>query len=104
MGKKRQLKCNCGGTFEEKELEIDNLFVIAEKCSKCGEIIFSQKQAEEFLRLKELQDIVTGKRNIIKIGNSMGITLPEKLREFGVKVGSKVKIKATGSRSFELSF
>ena len=96
--------CDCGGTFENKEIAFKGITTMAEVCNKCSHTMFSPKQAREFIRLKELQEIVKGKRKIIKIGNSMGITLPEKLSGFGVKVGSKVKIKATGSRSFELVF
>lgn len=104
MVQKRKIECDCGGTFEEKEIKFKGIITRAEVCNKCSHTMFSPEQARDFIRLKELQEIVNSKRKIIKIGNSMGITLPEKLSDLGLKVGSKVKIKATGSRSFELMF
>lgn len=104
MVQKRKIKCECGGTFEEKEIKFKGIMTPAEVCSKCNKVTFTKEQAEEFVRLKELQDAIEGSRKIIRIGNSMGITLPEKLSNFGLKIGSKVKVKATGPRSFEFVF
>jgi hypothetical protein len=32
----------------------------------------------------------------------MGFTLPESLKDFGVKVGSKIRTEAIGQRSFKV--
>ncbi|MBC8501475.1 MAG: hypothetical protein ISS25_04465 [Nanoarchaeota archaeon] len=104
MDKKGKIKCDCGTYFEEKEIKLQGITTKAEVCPKCGRTTFNRKQAEAFIEAKKLQEMMKSKRKIIRIGNSIGITLPEKLKEFGLKAGKELKAKVTGPRSFELSF
>jgi len=106
MVQKREmrLRCDCGKYFQNKEVEIKGIVTSAEVCSGCGYITFTREQAEAFFKAKELQEMIKGKRKIIRIGDSIGITLPEKMKSFGLKAGKELKARATGPRSFELSF
>lgn len=56
----------------------------------------------QFYNLKQLHQIIDAKRKIIKIGNSMGLTFPDKLEDFGAKVGKDVKTEALGPKSFKV--
>lgn len=104
MDKKRKIKCDCGKYFEEKEVKFEGVITEAEVCTGCKYMTFTRKQAEAFIEAKKLQEIMNSKRKIIKIGNSFGITLPERLKEFGLRAGKTLKVKVTGPRSFELAF
>lgn len=104
MAKKGKMKCDCGAYFEEKEVKLQGLMTFAEVCPKCKRTTFTRDQAEAFIKAKNLQEMMKSGRKIIRIGNSMGITLPEKMKEFGLKAGKTLKTKVTGPRSFELSF
>ena len=49
-----------------------------------------------------MHQVIDAERKIIKIGNSMGLTLPDGLRQFGAKIGKKVKIEALTPESFNV--
>ncbi len=71
-------------------------------CPKCGLLTLTREQAEKYSRLKLLHSIIDSERKIIKVGNSMGITLPEQLKDFGLKVGVKVRTSALSCNSFKV--
>lgn len=100
MDKKRKIKCDCGGTLDEKQVKFEGFITEALSCNKCDFVTLTRAQAENYAKLKRLHEIVDSKKKIIKIGNSMGITLPDKLKDFGVKVGNKVRLEAINSNSF----
>lgn len=100
MERKRTIKCDCGGKFQTQEKEFNGLRSEALVCSKCGYTTLTREQAEELLHLKKLEDLLSKERRVIKIGNSIGITLPEGI---GVRQGQSVKIKPLDEHSFELS-
>lgn len=101
MEKERKIKCDCGGTFSEKEIGFDGIRTKALVCSKCRRKTFTKGQALEYARLKEVHSMIDGERKIIRIGNSIGMTLPEKL---GLKPGKKVKTEIIDSKSFKVVF
>src|SRR3989338_4595412 len=102
MANNRKIGCDCGGYMEEKIASFDNIKTEAMVCPRCNFITLTKEQAEEYVRLKQLHQIVDAERKIIKIGNSMGLTLPDKLQDFGIKIGAKVKTTATSSNSFKV--
>ena len=102
MAAERKLKCDCGGTLEEKEVTIEHVRTNALVCPKCGFTTLTKEQARVFQKKVELHNALDQEKKIIKVGNSMGITLPEKLRDFGLKVGGKVKLEAIDERSFKV--
>jgi hypothetical protein len=98
----RKIRCDCGTLMEKKEQEFDGFKTEALVCPKCGFQTFTREQAERYVKLRQLHKIIDAERKIIKIGNSMGITLPDSLKDLGVKVGNKVKTEAIGECSFKV--
>ena len=62
--------------------KFDNFETDAMVCPKCNFTTLTKEQAEKFVKLKQLHQIIDAKRKIIKIGNSMGLTFPDRLEEF----------------------
>ena len=52
---------------------------------------------------KSWQEDLEKERKIIRIGNSVGLTLPEKISKYGIKVGDSVRIEAIDEKTFKLS-
>ena len=105
MGSKRTaLKCECGGQSQIKVLDINGIAAEVNICDTCEEKVFTVKQADAYMRLKKLQEILEQqKKKIVKIGNSMGLTLPAELIEFGYKVGSPLKLCLKDENSLIIS-
>lgn len=102
MAQERKIICDCGTRLEENEALVSHILTVALVCPKCGFITLTKDQAKIFQKRLELHSAVDQEKQIIKIGNSMGITLPEKLRDFGLKVGQKVKLEAIDESSFKV--
>ena len=102
MAEERKIRCDCGNFFEEKKVLFDKFETEAMVCPKCNHINLTQQQAENYIKLKMLHDIIDAERRIIKVGNSMGITFPDKLHEFGARIGKKIKTEAIDSNSFKV--
>lgn len=104
MGKKRKIICDCGNILEEKTADFEDIKTKAMVCPNCDYTTLTRSQAEDYIRLKELHDIIDSERNIIKVGNSMGLTLPEKMKTLGLKPGKKIKLEALSPNSVILNF
>ena len=102
MAEKRKIRCDCGIILAEKRIKFGDFETEAMVCPKCNFTTLTKGQAERYVKLKEMHQIVDSERKIIKIGNSMGFTLPDKLQDLGAKVGKKVKIEALGPKSFKV--
>ena len=102
MANNRKIGCDCGGYMEEKIASFDNIKTEAMVCPGCNFITLTKEQAQNYVKLKQLHQIIDAERKIIKIGNSMGLTLPDQLREFGVKIGKKIKTEALTQNSFKV--
>lgn len=102
MAKERKIKCDCGEFLIERRTKFNDFETEAMVCPKCNFITLTKEQAERYVKIKQLHQIIDAERKIIKIGNSMGFTLPEGLRDFGAKVGKKVRIEALGLKSFKV--
>tara|TARA_Y100000310_G_scaffold292849_1_gene321953 strand:- start:882 stop:1202 length:321 start_codon:yes stop_codon:yes gene_type:complete len=98
----RKIKCDCGEYLKEKITVFDNIKTKAMVCPKCGFATLTKEQAKEFVELKHLHRVIDAERKIIKIGNSMGFTLPDTLKEFGARVGKKLRIEALSHKSFKV--
>ena len=103
LEEKGALKCDCGGTFTEQLHDFESIQSSALVCQTCGYVTLTLKQAEVLMKLKELQTLLQQDRKLIKIGNSIGLTLPERLQDYGIKAGDIVKIKPIRERAFEIS-
>ena len=102
MAKERKIVCDCGGFLTEKVARFGHFETEAMVCSKCNFTTLTREQVEKYSKLKQLHQVIDAERKIIKIGNSMGLTLPDRLQEFGAKVGKKVKTEALSAKSFKV--
>ncbi len=102
MAEKRKIKCDCGKLLVEKKTIFEHFETDAMVCPKCNFTTLTKEQAEKYAKLKQLHQIVDAERKIIKIGNSMGLTLPDRLQDFGAKIGKKVRIEALSPKSFKI--
>ena len=102
MATQRKIKCDCGLVMEPKQAHFEGFDTEAMVCPKCGFTTLTKEQAQQYAKIKQLHRIIDAERKIIRIGNSMGFILPDGLREFGVKVGRKIKTRAIGENSFKV--
>ena len=102
MANERKIKCDCGEFLVEGKTRFDHFETSAMICPKCNFTTLTKEQAEKYAKLKHLHRIIDVERKIIKIGNSMGLTLPDRLQDFGAKIGKKVKIEALSQKSFKV--
>jgi hypothetical protein len=102
MAKERKITCDCGGILSVQKTRFEDVETEAMVCNKCAFTTLTKEQAQQFVRLKQMHQIMDSERKIIKIGNSMGLTLPDRLQEFGAHVGKKVKTSALGPNSFKV--
>ena len=102
MAKERKIKCDCGEFLVEKATKFEHFEAEAMVCPNCSFTTLTKEQAEKYAKVKQLHQIIDAERKIIKIGNSMGLTLPDSLQDFGAKIGKKVKIEALDSKSFKI--
>jgi len=102
MAKERKIKCDCGEFLIVKKTKFDHFETEAMVCPKCHFTTLTKEHAEKYVKLKQLHQIIDAERKIIRIGNSIGITLPDMLKDFGAKVGKKVKIEALSENSFKV--
>ena len=102
MANQRKIKCDCGKFLIEKKTKFDHFQTEAMVCPNCNFTTLTKEQAEKYVKLKQLHQIIDAERKIIKIGNSMGFTLPDQLKDYGIKVGKKVKTEALTSDSFKV--
>jgi ssDNA-binding Zn-finger/Zn-ribbon topoisomerase 1 len=104
MANQRKIRCDCGGFLQEEKTRFGDIQTAAMVCPHCAFTTLTKKQAEEYVKLKQFHHIMDAERKVIKIGNSMGITLPEDLGEFGVKIGKKIRTEALSANSFKVEF
>jgi hypothetical protein len=97
------IKCSCGGVFRKETVEFEGFDVEALKCSKCGEKTFTPVQFKKVLELRESAKEINSVRKIVRIGNSLGITLPKGIKGLGLKAGSKVKLRLENKKTIELA-
>lgn len=102
MANTRKMKCDCGKYLEEKEVSVDHILARAMVCPSCGFTTLTKDQAVEFRKRVDFHQAVDQERKVIQIGNSFGITFPERLRDFGVSIGSTVKMEALNEKSFKV--
>ncbi len=83
MEKKNSLRCECGGLFEVKIKVLNKIFTEVMSCNKCRHITFTIEQMKNYTRMKLLHIRFAKERKIIKIGNSLGFTLPKGFAKLG---------------------
>jgi len=84
------MQCKCGNEMEEKkEVRLDEEVLIYQ-CPKCKKSMVSLDDAIKMQR--KFIKAIDEERTIVKIGNSLGVTFPQELKEI-FKQGKKVKLK-----------
>ena len=104
MAKERKITCDCGSILKERKILLDHFETEAMVCPNCHFTNLTKEQAETYARLKLFHQLIDAERKIIKVGNSMGITLPEKLQGFGIFIGKKIRTEAITQNSFKVEF
>ena len=102
MAKERKIKCDCGNILVERKIKFYHFETEAMVCPRCNFTTLTKIQAERYAKLRQLHQIIDTQRKVIKIGNSIGFTLPDSIKDFGVKVGKKIKLEALSSKSFKV--
>lgn len=102
MAKNRKIRCDCGAYLQSARADFEGFKAEAMVCPKCSFTTLTKEQAADYVKLRQLHTIIDAERRIIKVGNSMGITLPEQLKSYGVKVGGKVRTTALNGTSFKV--
>ncbi len=104
MENKRKMKCfECDGEYEKKLLHLNGIITEGYICKNCKDVVFDKKQSRKYLEKMKLKETIEQERKIIRIGSSMGITLPEKLNKYGMKIGKKVKLEAIDEKSIKIT-
>ncbi len=100
---KTEKKCiECSGLMKLTRIEEKGVSCDAFQCAKCGHTVVTIDQMKEYNRLKEFTNAVPKKRKIVKIGNSLGFTLPVTLKEYGFDVGKDIEIKVLDSHNIAI--
>jgi len=93
---KSKLLCRCRGTIERKETFVEGFLLTADVCSKCGELGLPLESAKELLWLRDAAKNIDSRRKIVRIGNSIGITLPHYSEKVGFREGELADIRLIG--------
>jgi hypothetical protein len=64
--------------------------------------VLDLQQLKEYNKLRDLRRTVPEKRKIVRIGNSLGITLPPALKHYGLEVGRDVEISVIDLRNLHI--
>ena len=96
--------CKCGGNIKLDRWLMEGLLVECMKCNKCGEILFTPEQTKQLIKLREANQVVEGKRKIVKVGSSIAALLPKKVEAYGIKEGVVDKVRILSSNSLEVQF
>jgi len=104
--KRKNIKCKCGDGYLKTSIEHYNDFEYeVEICSKCDYKVFTVEQMKKYQELLKLSTIETSEpRKIIRIGNSLGITLPQMIKDIGLAVGDTAKLKFLSPQSVQIDF
>src|SRR3989338_10586039 len=93
---KRSFKCNCSEIIEEAKTMLEGFLVDALICNKCSEITLTPESAKELLRLRAESEKINSIRKIVRIGNSIGVTLPPEAADIGFTEGTSVDVHLIG--------
>lgn len=102
MAKERKMICECGGGMKPTNVKWFGVLIPGRKCTLCKEETISSTQSKNLERQVRLRQALQRSRKIVRVGNAMGITLPEELRTIGFKIGKRVKTELLDEQSFKV--
>ncbi|MDQ7822807.1 MAG: AbrB/MazE/SpoVT family DNA-binding domain-containing protein [Candidatus Eremiobacteraeota bacterium] len=74
------------------------------RCPQCGHTVLTLDQLRQHNRLRDMRRLLPEKRKIVKIGNSLGITLPGFLKEYGLQAGREVELEVIDAVTLQVRF
>lgn len=97
---KEFIKCECGGKMVKSQIEIvPDLFSLGYKCSKCGEIEFTEEQMRKALRAKEKAIKIMVTRKLGMVGESLVLRIPKDVSEtMHLKEGEEVRVMVENNK------
>jgi hypothetical protein len=102
--RKKVKRCiECGGSMKLTSLEEKGITFEGYKCEKCNHAIVTIEQMHFYEKAKALKDALPLKRKIVKIGNSLGFTLPITLAKYGLKIGRELEIKILDESNIKIT-
>jgi len=93
---KHSTKCECGGRVGTSETLVEGFVLPANVCEHCGEVGLPLESAKRLLRLREEARRIESRRKVLRIGNSIGITLPAGPNGLDLKEGETVEVRLIG--------
>ncbi len=96
------MRCDCGHILEERETTIAGFTIPAMVCPVCGFVALTMAQAKRLQGLQRLQELMGQEMEIRRVGDSLGILLPEGIAAFGVKEGQKARVDLSNGRHMEI--
>src|SRR5215813_3469127 len=93
----------CGRVMRRATLHEGDIAYEGYECPTCGKVVLTLEQMKAY-RLQVLQKAVSEKRKVVRIGNSLGVTLPAALAKLGVKEGKEVKVTLLDEENIQLHF
>jgi hypothetical protein len=102
--RKKVKKCiECEGTMQLVSLEENGITFKGYKCNQCNHTIVTLEQMQNYEKAKGLKDALPVKRKIVKIGNSLGFTLPSILAKYGLTIGRELEIKVLDKSNIQIT-
>ncbi len=103
MAKERKMICTCGGWMKPAQLKWLGVALSGRRCVKCGEETISATQSLLLDKKLSLAKALRRKRKILQVGNAIGITIPEELKNIGFRVGRRVRTELVGEKSLKVT-
>ncbi|MBI4744546.1 MAG: hypothetical protein HY776_06990 [Actinobacteria bacterium] len=103
-GKKIKKCIECEGDVEITPLVENGIHFEGYKCQKCGHTIVTLDQMQRYEKARDLKKALPTKRKIVKIGNSLGFTLPSNLSKYGLEIGRKLEIRVIDESNIQITF
>ncbi len=98
--KKRCIECN--GLMGLVQIEEKGIPCNAYRCTNCEHTVVTIEQMREYNRIRDFATAVPEKRKIVKIGNSLGFTLPISLKKFGINVGKEIEVRVIDTHNLSI--
>ena len=93
----------CGGKIQETKTLVEGFLLDVLLCNKCGKLTLSPEAAKQLLRLRAEAEKIDSERKVVKIGNSIGVTLPSEAENIGFQQGGLVTVHLIGERQIVLT-
>ncbi|MEW5749038.1 MAG: hypothetical protein AB1793_09710 [Candidatus Thermoplasmatota archaeon] len=70
------------------------------RCMRCGNEVVTIEQMRAYGKAVRLRELLPEERKVVRVGNSIGITLPTAVSKFGLVVGSIVRVSYVTDQGF----